>query len=56
MMFCTTTLSPPPETYGDENDQELKDILTEFKVVLKAIDEVVDKVLNKVAKKVLNDD
>jgi hypothetical protein len=36
-------LSPPREPYDDENDPELKDVLAEFKVVHKAIDEVVDK-------------
>jgi hypothetical protein len=34
----------------------LKDILAEFKVVHKAINEVVDKVMNEATEKVLNED
>jgi hypothetical protein len=34
----------------------LKDILDEFKVVHKAIDEAVDKILNEAAEEVLNKD
>jgi hypothetical protein len=52
----TTALSPPPESYNAENDPELKDILAEFKVVHRAIDEAVDIVLNEAAEKVFNED
>jgi hypothetical protein len=34
----------------------LKDVLTELKVVHKAIDEVVDEALNEIVEKVLNED
>ena len=53
---CTSALSPPPELYDAENDPELKDILAEFKVVHKAINEVVDKVMNEATEKDLNED
>jgi DNA-binding FrmR family transcriptional regulator len=49
-------LSRPLEPYDPENDLELKDILAEFKVVHKAIDEVVDKILNEAVDEVLNEE
>jgi hypothetical protein len=56
MISCTAGLLPLPEPYYTKNDSELKDILIEFKVVHKAIDEAINTVPNEAAEKVLNEE